>query len=290
MPRQPNKRRVVEDVALAKAAGLLADESRARILLTLGDGRALPASVLAREAGVSASTVSSHLAKLLETRLLLVEQYGRFRYFRLSDPCVADGLEALAGLAERMLARSGKTTMRERALRNARTCYNHLAGKLGVALMNALLESRAIVGHDGTFHPAKAVRDRLSAPGQDYRYELTSDGTKTLHEIGVPIGDSFTSCRYCVDWSEQRHHLSGPLGAAIQRRFLELGWVKRSSVGRIINVTHEGIVGLQRTLGIVWPPQEQETPRLAALVRERPTQSDLHAARRAFFADHHPIK
>ncbi len=277
MPRQPNRRRVLEDVALAKAAGLLADESRARILLTLSDERALPASVLAREVGVSASTISSHLAKLVKAQLLLVERYGRFRYFRLADPCIADGLEALAALADRMRARSEKSSARERALRNARTCYNHLAGRLGVALMKALLDSGAIIGHDGTFRPAEVVRDRLSAPGKDCCYELTSKGRSLLRDIGVPVVGSTTSCHYCVDWSEQRHHLSGKLGAAIQRRFLELGWIKRSAVGRIVTVTSEGITGLRQTLGIVWPPQQQEPlHKWTAVPRESAENNDAH--------------
>ncbi len=125
------------DADIAPVAALAADPGRARILLALGDGRALPASVLADEAGVAASTASEHLSKLVQGRLLKVERHGRHRYFRVASPQVAELVEALARLAGPAPVRSLRQGTRAAAVRNARTCYDHLAGRLGTALMQA---------------------------------------------------------------------------------------------------------------------------------------------------------
>src|SRR2546423_111342 len=128
------------DADIAKIGALVADPARARILLALGDGRALAASVLADEAGVAASTASAHLGKLLDGGLLAVERHGRHRYYRVAGPQVAELIEALARLAPASPVRSLRQGTKAQAVRYARTCYDHLAGRLGTGLMEALLQ------------------------------------------------------------------------------------------------------------------------------------------------------
>src|SRR4051795_5021471 len=149
------------DTDLAALGAVLAERARSRILLALLDGRALPASVLAAEAGVAPSTASSHLAKLADSGLVTVEPNGRHRYYRLAGPDVAKMLEAVARLAPPMKVRSLRQGTRAEAMRTARLCYDHLAGRLGTALMEALVEEGAVAGGDG-LHVADGA-DRLAA-------------------------------------------------------------------------------------------------------------------------------
>src|SRR3954468_16772466 len=164
------------DADIAVIGALLADGRRARILMALGDGRALPASVLAREAGVAASTTSEHLAKLVGAGLLVVEPHGRHRYYRLAGPHVGDLLETLARLAPAAPVRSLRDGTQAQAVREARTCYDHLAGRLGTALMDGLIARGVLTGGDGRFDRRRARGDRLSAPGRDVDYRLTDTG------------------------------------------------------------------------------------------------------------------
>ncbi len=238
---------------VARAALAFGDASRVRVLLALGDGRRLPASVLAAEAGVSASTVSGHLARLLEAGLVTVHTHGRHRYYRLSGPDVSDVLEALSRVAPPKPVRSLRDGTRARALRRCRTCYDHLAGRLGVALMDALLERGYLTGGDGRYHPGEAALDRPSAPGRDVRYEITGTGRDALTAFGVdPDGLPRTrpAVRYCVDWSEQRHHLSGGLGAALTERMFRLGWLHRGEARRVVRVSDAGRDGLGEVFGV----------------------------------------
>lgn len=228
------------DVDLAAVGTLLGDRARTRMLLALGDGRALPASQLAAEAGVSAPTASSHLRKLVAAGLLAVEPHGRHRYYRLAGREVGRLLEAMTALAPPAPVRSLREGTRARALRDARTCYDHLAGRLGVGLMASLIDRGHLVGGDGRFEPARAGRDRLSAYGRDVDYSLSDSGRELLSELGVIVPTGPSAIRYCVDWSEQRHHLSGRLGRALLSRLLELGWVRRAPGTRAVKVTDLG--------------------------------------------------
>src|SRR4029077_6396849 len=150
------------DADVAAAAAALADPGRARIVFALADGRALPASVLAREAGVAASTASGHLARLVDAGMLEVQSQGRHRYYRVTRPEVVRALEALAEIAPPAPVRSLREGTRAQMLRDARLCYDHVAGRLGVALFGALIERGALSGGDGLYHPDTAVQDRLS--------------------------------------------------------------------------------------------------------------------------------
>jgi DNA-binding transcriptional ArsR family regulator len=241
------------DTDITSVAAALADRGRASILLALGDGRALPASVLADEAGVAASTASEHLKRLVDAGLLTVERHGRHRYFRIAGPEVGELLDLLARLAPPAPVRSLRQGTRAEAVRFARTCYDHLAGRLGTELMSGLLERELLTGGDGLFDPGRAGDDRLSAPGSDVDYRLTERGVEELGEFGVDF-DALPQrrplVRYCVDWSEQRHHLAGSLGAAVASRTFELGWVKRARRGRAVHLTPAGVEGLRDTFGV----------------------------------------
>lgn len=239
------------DADIAAVASILAEPARCRILLALGDGRALPASVLAAEAGVAASTASAHLARLVDGGLLEAERHGRHRYFRLAGPEVGELIETLARLAPAAPVRSLRQGTRAQAVRAARTCYDHLAGRLGTALMAAMLERGILAGGDGGFDPAAG--DRLSAPGGDVPYDLTPAGAERLRDLGIDasaIGRRRPLVRYCVDWSEQRHHLAGALGAAVAERLLALDWVRRAPRGRAVTVTPDGERGLREAFGL----------------------------------------
>jgi DNA-binding transcriptional ArsR family regulator len=242
------------DADIAKVGALVADPARARILMALGDGRALPASVLSDEAGVAPSTASAHLNKLLGGGLVGVEPHGRHRYFRLAGPEVGELMEALARLSPAAPVRSLRQGTKANALRYARTCYDHLAGMLGTGLMQALLEGGLLAGGDGNFDPASACEDRLASPGFDFDYRLTARGVRELDAFGIDL-DSLRSrrrplIRYCVDWSEQRHHLAGALGAAVADRMLELNWIRRARRSRAVHISDEGYPGLKDRFGL----------------------------------------
>ncbi|WP_369202460.1 ArsR/SmtB family transcription factor [Streptomyces sp. PU-14G] len=239
------------DADLSAVGALLADPGRCRVLLALDDGRALPASLLAAEAGVAPSTASGHLRKLVDAGMLTVERHGRHRYYRLAGEHVARLLELLAQLSPAQPVRSLRQGTRAQALRRARTCYDHLAGRLGVELMRALLEKAHLVGGDGVFDPSVAARDRLSGFGHDIDYRLTPEGETFLAALGVTWPPRRAAVRYCVDWSEQRHHLAGALGRGLHDRLLALGWFTRAPASRAVHLTEAGRAGLADTFGVV---------------------------------------
>jgi DNA-binding transcriptional ArsR family regulator len=252
------------DVDVSVPAGLLADPARARLLMALTDGRSLPASVLAAEAGVSASTTSEHLAKLLAAGMLEVRPQGRHRYYRIADPRVVQAIEALAQLAPSTPIRSLRQGTRAEALRRSRLCYDHVAGRLGVALMASLIRTGAISGGDGHHHPDPAGSDRLSAPGHDVDYRLTSAGSDQLAAFGIDL-DALAArrrplVRYCMDWTEQAHHLAGGLGAAVTARLLELGWLQSMSIPRAVHLTPPGRDGMAARFGIVLDDEAAARP------------------------------
>ncbi|WP_320783456.1 winged helix-turn-helix domain-containing protein [Streptomyces sp. CRN 30] len=239
---------------IARAAALIADPSRALMLKCLADGRVLPASALAGEAGVSAATASAHLAKLVEGDFVTVSRQGRHRYYRLAGPDVSAALEALALIAPPLPVTSLKQSNRTNALHLARTCYDHLAGQLGTGLMGALLDRGVLTGHDGVHRPVQAVHDRPASYGRDIHYVLTDSGRAQLGELGVDtdrLPPRRPAVRYCVDWSEHRHHLAGGLGAVLTARLFQLDWIRWGAAPRVVRVTEEGAAGLERSLGLV---------------------------------------
>src|SRR5262249_28623289 len=189
---------------LASFGALLAEPARAKVLLALGDGRSLAASTLASEAGVSPSTTSHHLARLVDGGLLTVAARGRHRYYALAGPQVAELLEAVARVAPTQPVTSLRAGTRAPARRSARHCYDHLAGRLGVAVAEAL-----VVVHEDSL-------------------ELTEGGAGKLAAIGVDAHPG-ESARACLDWTEQRHHVAGRLGQGLLQRLLERDWLQRSA-------------------------------------------------------------
>lgn len=234
------------DHDIARVGTLLAEPARCRILTALADGRALPVSLLAREARVAVSTASGHLRQLADAGWVGVEPHGRFRYYRLVSDDAAELLELATRMAPPLPVTSLAGDIERRQLRRARTCYRHLAGRLGVELLTAFLRAGWIDGHDGSYRPAQ---DQLSAPGRDVAYRITGDGAVGLAELGLDAaaGDGV---RHCMDWSEQRHHVAGTFGARLADRLFAFGWIERRPTGRAVTVTELGAPALAARLHV----------------------------------------
>ncbi|MGW7679138.1 ArsR/SmtB family transcription factor [Kribbella sp. NPDC054772] len=235
------------DADVARVAALMAEPARAKVLMALADGRALPASLLASEAGVSPQTVSAHLRKLLDGGLVAVERSGRHRYYRLSGAEVAAAVEALARLAKPQPITSLRQSTRAAALREARTCYDHLAGRLGVALLEGLVRRDALTRTDGGRGTTRRPQDPLAQQLSDGPYALGPNAPEVLAELGVHLPTQPPRrdlLRFCVDWSEQRHHLAGHLGASITDTLLTRNWLHRRPHHRAVILTPAGHKGL----------------------------------------------
>jgi DNA-binding transcriptional ArsR family regulator len=240
---------------VSSAAVLFADPTRARILSALGDGRSLAAGVLAAEAGISAQAASTQLSRLREAGFIEVEQSGRHRFYRLASPQIARALEALAVLAHPQPVRSLREGNRAAALRAARTCYDHLAGRLGVDLTQALLDRKALTATDGIASTARRAGDRLSSRLADHPYQLGPEAVEVFGALGVPErelsrADRRPLLQFCLDWSEQRHHLAGRLGSAVLTAVTDAGWIERRPHQRAVRLTEAGATGLGEALGL----------------------------------------
>jgi DNA-binding transcriptional ArsR family regulator len=222
---------------VAIPAALIGDPVRAAMLLALLDDRSMPATALAWAAGVSAQAASNHLAKLIAGGLLQVTAQGRHRYYRLAGPDVAHALEALAVLGPPPPMLERQLSAKARRLRAARSCYDHLAGQLGVALADAL-EQRGLITESGP-----------------ERYMLSEAGCHCLAQLGVApasLGAGLKGhARPCLDWTERRRHLAGIVPARLFTRLLELGWIRRGAESRAIFVTPSGHRGLKQSFGLV---------------------------------------
>lgn len=222
---------------IAAVAELIGEPARAAILIALADGRALPAGELARAAGVSAQSASAHLTKLVGGGLLSVQSEGRHRYYRMASPEVGHAVEALGAIAT-MPRRPGLPRAPEtRALYNARSCYDHLAGRVAVELTGALERSRVIL------------------PRGEREYELGPEGPAWFATLGLDTAALGRSrrpfARRCLDWTERRPHLAGALGAALSSRLMTLGWVARMPKTRALRITHRGARELDGRFGIL---------------------------------------
>ncbi|MFG2100224.1 ArsR/SmtB family transcription factor [Micromonospora echinaurantiaca] len=222
-----------DGTALARLAGLLADRTRASFCLALLDGRAWTAGELARAAAVAPSTASEHLDRLVAGGLLVEERQGRHRYLRLAGPSVAQLVEDLAGHTPGAArpARSLRAVRADAALAYARTCYDHLAGRLGVLLRDTML--------------ARGLLDERAG------LTLTPAGRDWLGGLDVPVAAPGRRplLRDCLDWTERRPHLAGTLGAALCGRLFDLGWLTRGA-GRAVRLTPAGAPALAGALGL----------------------------------------
>src|SRR5205809_5186991 len=236
------------DADIASAAALIADATRAAILRALLPDRPLAAGELARLAGVSAATASFHLAKLLEGGLITVIRQGRHRYYRLAGHEVAAALEALGLISPGLPVRSLRQSREAAALAEARTCYDHLAGRAGVELLDGLLRR-------GLLEEKSGRTDRGDT--SSHRFEVTGAGAKELGSFGLNLLQIRRSRRHlagtCIDWTQRRRHLNGALAAAITSRMFELGWIEHGQRRRSVRVTPVGIEGLASTFGVGLP-------------------------------------
>jgi len=239
------------DADIASAAALIADSTRATILQALLPDRPLAAGELARLAGVSAATASFHLGKLLDGALITVIRQGRHRYYRLAGHEVAAALEALGLISPGLPVRSLRQSREAAALAEARTCYDHLAGRAGVELLDGLLRR-------GLLEEKSGRTDRGDT--SSHRFEVTGAGAKELGSFGLNLLQIRRSRRHfagtCIDWTQRRRHLNGALAAAITSRMFELGWIEHGSPGqrrRSVRVTPAGIEGLASTFGADLP-------------------------------------
>jgi DNA-binding transcriptional ArsR family regulator len=223
------------DPDVAKTAALIADPSRAAILIALSDGRTLPAGELARCARISPQTASAHLDKLFRSHLIAVEVQGRHHYYRLRSPQVASLLESISVLAPAAPALDPVQSCISQELRFARVCYDHLAGKLGVLVTQTLCER----GY---------MRD------DEVGFLVTDKGQSWFHTFDINVVDLRKGrrplTRRCLDWSERRPHLAGALGAALTKRFLDLHWISRVRTGRAVRLTNKGQAGFHARLAL----------------------------------------
>jgi DNA-binding transcriptional ArsR family regulator len=215
---------------VASVGALIGDPARCRILLALVDGRELPATRLAEEAEVSPATASSHLGKLSAAGLVRVTRAGRYRYYRLAGPEVASLIEALELCAPPVRVRSPRQIEHARLLREARICYDHLCGRIGVNVLQSMID-----------------RGRL------LEGRLTPKGMAFLADLGVDVAPGHIVVRHHPDSREGKPHLVGTLGADLLQRFLSLDWLRRAPVGRAAVVTRTGRTGFGTHFDITFP-------------------------------------
>jgi DNA-binding transcriptional ArsR family regulator len=218
---------------LAKLSAQLADPARAAIVVSLMDGSSQPTGELQISANVSASSASMHLSKLVSARILTVVKQGRVKYYRIATAAVAHAVEALSIVASpgAVIQTAARSSLNPFAF--ARTCYDHLAGKLGVAIVTAIQRENII---------------RTSGES----YEVTANGSDWLNEMGIDWQDLQSGRRLfatrCLDFTERRHHLSGALGAALLERMIELNWIVKSRVPRAVRLSAKGKMELSERL------------------------------------------
>jgi DNA-binding transcriptional ArsR family regulator len=220
---------------MAEIGALIGDPARANMLAALMDGRSLTAKELAYMAGVAPQTASGHLARLAAANLLALTARGRFRYYRLASPLVGQMLESVIAVAAVQLPPRRLPSRIDTAMRDARTCYDHVAGRLGVGIADRLVaQGHVVLGEDGG--------------------AVTESGSAFLAEFGAEPaarkGSTRPFCRPCLDWSERRLHIAGAVGAALCRRFLELGWVEKKRDSRALGITAPGRRGFAQSFDV----------------------------------------
>ncbi len=223
------------DVRMAEVAALVGDPARANILSALMGGSALTAGELVHAAGVSPQTTSGHLGKLTDGRLIACVKQGRHRYYRIATPRVAEMLEGIMAVAAGSPPRHRPASKADEAMRTARTCYDHFAGKLGVGLTDVLcMRGHLALANDGG--------------------EVTESGVAFLQEFGIDLAAMRSRrrifCRPCLDWTERRPHLGGSVGAGLAQRCFDLGWLERMRDSRALLVSPRGRRGFEDVFGL----------------------------------------
>jgi len=226
---------MISGAMIAEIAALAGDPASANILSALLDGRAMTASELAYAAHVTPQTASAHLAKLTEAGLITATPSGRHRYFRLTSAKVAQMLESIGAVAIDSRPRFRPLTRQAAALRDARVCYDHLAGRLGVAVADAMIRRGLIALED--------EGGRLTDAGLRFVADLDID----LYVAGK---GRKRMCRACLDWTERRPHIGGAIGAALAERWLAMGWIARAKDSRAVTITKAGERGFRDSLGL----------------------------------------
>ena len=220
-----------EVLKLAQMARMISAPARAAMLLALADGRALPASELACRAGISNQTASEHLSFMKKMGILCVEHCGRHRYYRVVDARMMEALEDLLAASSEIKIGERPDISRILPLRQARMCYDHLAGRLGVVLADKMQEKKWVFLEGRDFQVTGNGKDKFEQFGLDWA-EL--EGSRRLF------------ARRCIDWSERKPHIGGGLGAALATRFMELDWIRRSTGSRVVFLTNEGRKSLMK--------------------------------------------
>ena len=219
---------------IARVAALLGDPARANMLTALMGGKALTATELAQEAGVTPQTASSHLAKLEAGQIVIPRKQGRHRYFTLSGPDIVEALEVMMGIANRVGHNRVRTGPKDPELRHARVCYDHLAGDMGVALFDGLSKR-------------KLIKTDLNGVA------LTDAGVDFSNGFGIDLAalrqNRRPLCRECLDWSARQSHLAGSFGAALLDRFYDLGWARRMTESRIVQFSPKGEKAFRELVG-----------------------------------------
>ncbi len=222
---------------IIKITSLIGDPTRATMLDALLNGQSLPAGQLAYIAGVTPQTASSHLAKLVEGNLITVDHQGRHRYYRLASAEVAQVMEIISTMAPPVPVRSLRESEELKKVRHARTCYDHLAGRLGVSLTEALLTNGFITVESDT------------------DYGVSEKGKQRFRDFGIDLSTMKPGRRVfakrCLDWSERYHHLGGFLGATITSHLFERGWIKRIERTRAVTMTTDGRNGFNQYFGLI---------------------------------------
>ncbi|WP_166921777.1 ArsR/SmtB family transcription factor [Flavobacterium poyangense] len=218
-----------------KIASLIGDPTRAAIMWSLLDGKAFTATELSITANTSPQNISMHLAKLLDAGLLYVEKQGRHKYYRFSNKEVAYAIEAMASLVPPVTVQK-KNSEKHSPIKHCRTCYDHLAGKIGVAVAESLLEQNIILNSDA-------------------KLEVSSKGVKWFSDFGIDIDEVKKQRRIflkpCLDWSERKNHIAGSLGALLLDKMLADDWLRRTKDSRAIQITGKGEKELLRYFKIV---------------------------------------
>jgi DNA-binding transcriptional ArsR family regulator len=233
------------DADIAPTAALLADPTRAAMLQAMLEGRPLAAGELARISGVSAATASAHLSKLLDGGMITVTRQGRHRYYRLAGYQVAAAIEAVSVISRDIPVRNLRQSREAIALAEARTCYDHLAGRAGVELLDGLLRS-------GVIREIQSSRTNSGDPSHT-TFDVTVAGKAALLSFGINVDELRRGRRRfagaCLDWTQRRSHLNGALAAAITTRLFELGWIEHGHRRRSVVVTRTGRHGLADSFG-----------------------------------------